>query len=358
MRLRRVEARGFRNLAPLDLPIPEGGCALLGPNGAGKTNLLEAVYYPVLFRSFRGAADAELVAFGGSGFAVELEWGAPPGRSAAATYTAATRDKRVTVDGVVERKLQRAAGQWLAVTFLPADTALAAGPPAERRQYLDRLLSLADPAYLAALAQYRAALAQRNAALRQGQLDTARAFEPPLAAAGAALVRARLAWSTTAAAGFAAEFAGLGESSAPGLSYAGKVELADAGAWGPALREAEDRDRIRGMTTVGPHRDDLKLTLGGRALRDYGSTGQQRSAAIALKLLELSTLRAARGEEPVLILDDVFAELDRGRQEKLAARLTDGGVRQALLSAPRPEEIPANLGLPVWTVEGGEVRMG
>jgi DNA replication and repair protein RecF len=356
VRLRQLRARGFRNLAPLELDVPERGMALLGPNGAGKTNLLEATYYPVLFRSFRGAADAEIAAFGGPGFTVELAWGGSPTRSAAATWVAEGRDKRVTVDGVAERKLQRAIGQWLAVAFLPADTALAAGAPGERRQYLDRLLALADPAYLAALAKYRAALAHRNAALRRNDLDSARAFEPALAAAGAVLVAARVGWAAEAAPGFTAEFAGLGEPGATTLAYAGREGLADPAAWDAAFREAEPRDRARAMTTVGPHRDDLRLSLDGRPLRDFGSTGQQRGAAIALKLLELGTLRARRGEEPVLILDDVFAELDRDRQQRLAGRLAAGGVRQVLLSAPRPEEIPPALDLPVWHVDRGAVR--
>ena len=355
MKLRRLVARGFRNLAPADLAIPPQGCALLGPNGAGKTNILEAVYYPVLFRSFRGGSDAEVAAFGGEGFSVGVEWGEAPVRSATTTYAAGTKEKRVQVDGVPERSLQRAAGTWLAVAFLPADTALAAGAPGDRRQYLDRLLSLAEPTYLAALARYRAALAQRNAALRLNQLDAARAFEPALAQAGAALVAARLRWCAGAAAEFSTEFSGLGEREVTGLAYAGRSELADVGAWGPLLREVEERDRRRGMTTVGPHRDDLRLLIGGRPLRDFGSTGQQRSAAIALKLLELATLARARGEEPVLILDDVFAELDHGRQERLAARLMGGGIRQALLSAPRAEEIPRNLELPVLRVERGVI---
>jgi DNA replication and repair protein RecF len=355
VKLRRLVARGFRNLAPADLAIPPEGCALVGPNGSGKTNLLEAVYYPVLFRSFRGAPDAEVAAFGGEGFTVEVTWGDGRERSAAATYESATRQKRVRIDDIPERSLQRAAGAWLAVAFLPTDTALAAGAPGDRRQYLDRMLSLADAAYLAALVRYRGALAQRNAALRLGRPDAARAFEPALAESGAALVRARLHWCQGASAEFAREFAGLGEREPTALAYAGRPALASAAAWEAELREAEERDRRRGMTTVGPHRDDLRLLLGGRPLREFGSTGQQRSAAIALKLLELATLRRAREAEPALILDDVFAELDHERQERLAARLADGGIRQALLSAPRAEEIPRNLGLPVWRVDAGTV---
>lgn len=355
MKLRRLVARGFRNLAPADLDLPAAGCAFVGPNGSGKTNLLEAVYYPVLFRSFRGATDAEVAATGGEGFAVEVTWGHAGERSAGATWMAASRDKRVRIDGVPERSLQRAAGAWLAVAFLPGDTALAAGSPGDRRQYLDRMLSLADPAYLAALVRYRGALAQRNAALRQGRWDAARAFEPALAESGAVLVGGRLRWCEARADDFAREFAGLGERSAPALSYAGRPALAGSAAWADELRAADERDRRRGTTSIGPHRDDLRLLLDGRPLRGFGSTGQQRSAAIALKLLELTTLSGARQEEPVLILDDVFAELDHERQERLATRLAGGGVRQVLLSAPRAEEIPRHLGLPRWRVDGGRV---
>ena len=144
MRLRRVVARGFRNLAPLDLEVPASGVALLGANGAGKTNVLEAIYYPVLFRSFRGAADAEVARFGGEGFHAEVAFGdgAAPG-TAAATWTAAGREKRLVIDGAPVATLAAAAGRWLAVAFLPSDTGLASGAPTERRQFLDRMLALA-----------------------------------------------------------------------------------------------------------------------------------------------------------------------------------------------------------------------
>ena len=357
MRLLRLVARGFRNLAPLEIAVPAEGVALLGANGAGKTNLLEAIYYPVLFRSFRGAPDVEVARFGGEGFHVEVSFGdgTHPGR-AAATWTPAGREKRLTIDDGPVKTLAAAAGRWLAVAFIPSDTGLAGGPPSERRQYLDRMLALADAGYLRSLARYRQGVTRRNAALRRGDLKGAQAFEPAIAAAGAPVVAARLAWVAARGAGFAREFAGLGEGLVAGLGYAGDEVLADPAAWTERFREARTRDQERGTTSVGPHRDDLKLTLDGRPLGRYGSTGQQRSAAIALKLLELGTLRDARGEEPALILDDVFAELDRDRQARLAARLTGGGVRQALVSSPRREELPGELKLPVWTVEGGAVR--
>lgn len=353
MRLRHVAARGYRNLADLEREAPSPGLVLLGANAQGKTNLLEAIYYPVLFRSFRGATDGQVL---GSppGFAVELHIAGGPAQTVGATYSA--RKKRITIDGEEVARLADSLGNWLAVAFLPSDVGLASGSAAERRQYLDRVLSLSDRRYLRALTGYRSALAQRNSALRQGRTDVAQAFNGPLCTAGAALVRGRLDWVARAADEFAAELDTLGEQGKASLRYRGRPELADTSAWETALAESLAEDRARSATTVGPHRDDLVLEVNGRNLRDYGSTGQQRSAAIALKLIEITSLRLARGTEPALLLDDVFAELDEERQSRLAARLLDSDQRQVFITSPRRDELPANLDLPVWVMEGGRVR--
>jgi DNA replication and repair protein RecF len=177
-----------------------------------------------------------------------------------------------------------------------------------------------------------------------------------LSTAGADLVRRRIEWVAGAAEQFAGEFECLGEVGKANIQYRGNTELADPAAWAKTLADALRDDQARGMTTVGPHRDDLVLEIGGRRLRDYGSTGQQRSAAVALKLIEIAALREARGTEPALLLDDVFAELDRDRQTRLALRLLGSGERQVFVTSPRPDELPPNLGLPVWVVEGGRIR--
>jgi DNA replication and repair protein RecF len=355
VRLRRLVARGFRNLADLECEPPPGGVAILGANAQGKTNLLEAVYYPVLFRSLRGAADQEVLRFHEAGFRVETEVIEGPAESVAATYLAAGRRKRILVDGREAERLADAVGGWLAVAFLPADVGLAAGPAAERRHYLDRLLSLADPRYLRALIRYRAALGQRNSALRQDRPELAEAFDRPLAAAGAEVTGIRARWAVAAAEQFRSELDCMGETGEARLRYRGAEELAETSAWDEALREARPADRARGMTTVGPHRDDLVLEVGGRPLRGYGSTGQQRSAAVALKLIEIATLSAARGTEPALLLDDVFAELDRERQGRLSRRLLGGGGRQVFLTAPRRDELPAELELEIWRMHEGRL---
>ncbi|MFN8651692.1 MAG: DNA replication and repair protein RecF [Gemmatimonadales bacterium] len=358
MRLTRLCTRGFRNLADPELAVPAAGAVVLGANGQGKTSLLEAIAYPVVFRSFRTAIDAELVRFDESGFRVELGFernGHP--RTIAAEYRVAGRKRKQEVDGAAVDRLVDAAGAWLAVVFAPEDVSLASGPSSGRRLFLDRTLALSDPAYLRALARYRAALAQRNAALKQGRFDLAAAFDEPLAQAGARVIARRVAWVREVGPALTASLIALGETSAESeLRYKGEAELADPAAWAPRLLRAAARDQARRMTTVGPHRDDLDLRLGGVALRSYGSTGQHRSAAIALKLLELGTIGQAAGAAPVLLLDDVFAELDGERQERLAARLLGEAKAQVFISAPRPDELPRGLGLPVWRVTAGRVE--
>ncbi len=360
MRAERIVSRGFRNFRDLDLAIPSAGAVFLGPNGHGKTNLLELLYYPVLFRSLRGARDSEVTCHGETGFELRLTLveGHSP-RELGSGFRTVGKRKRLTVDGAEPERMTDAIGHWLAVAFLPTDLHLVHGPASGRRRYLDRVLTLADRGYLRSLTRYRRALSQRSSALRQRRPDLARAFDGTLAVSGADLVRRRMKWTAQCADPFASECEGLGESTPVTMRYRGNAMLAEEGRWAEALERSAPRDAALGVTTVGPHRDDLELRLGGRSLREVGSTGQQRTAAVALKLCERATLATASGKHPALLLDDVFAELDRDRRERLAQRLVSGdggpGAPQTFITAPREDELPEAFHLEVLSVEDGRV---
>ena len=359
----RVTLRDFRNLAATDVTLPAEGLALIGENGHGKTNFLEAIYYLQILRSFRGARDVDLVRFGAPGFHVAAALGGVTARQVAVGFQRPSRRKKATIDGAEPVRLADAIGAFPAVIFSPSDAELVAGAPSERRRFLDVMLSLTSRSYLVALQRYRAALARRNAALRV--LSSARAedaiavWEPALADAGAVLWRTRRTWVRAHAAPFAALCASIGEPGASALRYVTPLDCADADVE-QRLREALARRRAldvrRGMTHAGPHRDDLELTLDGHDLRTFGSAGQQRTAAIALRLLEASTLRAAAGAEPIVLLDDPFAELDQRRTARILELLQDEGRGQTILAVPRATDIPADLTrLERWHVQNGHL---
>lgn len=349
----------------MDLEIPEPGVVIIGENGQGKTNFLESIYYLVLFRSLRGAKDRELVRFGEPGFFVGAQAGT---HRVTAGYEAATRRKKVTLDGSEVSKLSEAVGTILAVPFSPADAGLVAGGPSARRRYLDVVLSVSEPAYLGRLTELKTALKQRNAALRRGRSDEARAFDGPFARAAEYVTATRRRWVERWHERFGELCRTLGERSWAELRYRaargtdgtvgtdGTDGTDDADGWCRRLGATLDRDLHQGATTVGPHRDDLRLSLGGRDLRAYGSAGQQRTAAIALRVLEAETLAAARGAAPIALYDDVFAELDENRQARLLELIREALPGQAVVAAPRDAEVPAALfDRPRWQVAGGRI---
>jgi DNA replication and repair protein RecF len=368
--LRSLALRDFRNLARVDLTFPAQGVAIVGENGQGKSNLLEAIYYLHLLRSVRGARDVDVVRFGAPGFHVAARAEGGANHELAAGFERQGRRKRVKLDGAEPQRLSDALGALPCVLFSPADVDLVAGAPTARRRYLDILLALSSRPYLAALQRYRHALAQRNAALREvvrsgGVRAEQRiaVWEAPLAEHGAVLWRERVAWAASAGPRFAAVCAAIGEQAPVGMRYATALEPrsrdgADvAAALGVALEQKRALDVRRGLTHAGPHRDDLTLTLDGRELRAFGSAGQQRTAAIALRLLEAETLRERLGAAPILLLDDPFAELDVRRSARILDLLAEHGMGQTLLTVPRETDIPPALTqLARWSIAGGIVH--
>jgi DNA replication and repair protein RecF len=370
--LRSLALRDFRNLPRIDLTFPAAGVAIIGENGQGKSNLLEAIYYLHLLRSVRGARDVDVVRFGAAGFHIAARTEGGVNHELSAGFERQGKRKRVKLDGGEPQRLSDALGALPCVLFSPADVDLVAGAPSARRRYLDILLALSSRPYLAALQRYRHALAQRNAALREAFRNSGpraeqrvAVWEAPLAEHGAVLWRERVIWADRASGRFAAMCAAIGERAPVGMRYATTLEPASlalpevSASLASALAEKRGLDIRRGLTHAGPHRDDLALTLDGRELRAFGSAGQQRTAAIALRLLEGETLRERLGAAPLLLLDDPFAELDVRRSARILELLAEHGMGQTLLTVPRESDIPPALTqLARWSIADGVVSTG
>lgn len=364
-RLDALTVRDFRNIAHAELRCAADGIVVLGENGHGKSNLVESIAYLRLMRSQRGARDRDLIRHGEPAFHVAAEVSGVAAHRLTAAVDKQGR-KKITIDGGEPEKLTDALDALPSVSFSPRDVDLVAGSPAERRRYLDITLALTSRAYLNALRHYRGALARRNAALRdagraaRGNQATAvaavAAWEPALAEHGAVLVSHRRDWVAERGAEFARQCVAIGERGAPTLGYSST--LAEAPDVRTALREQLERQREhdvrRCLTHSGPHRDDLALELDGHDLRGVGSAGQQRTAAIVLRLLEAATHRDAKGVTPLLLLDDPFAELDRRRTGRILALLDEVGTGQCVLCVPREDEIPKQFTrLERWRVRDG-----
>ena len=371
--LERIRLRQFRNFDELELTLPPAGVAIIGDNGSGKTNLLEAIYYLEIFRSFRGAADDQLVRFGDGVFHVRGDLTSNGrGLEIGAGYELRTRKKRISVDGAEPERMADAIGRIGAVVFSPSDVAIISAGPSERRRFLDIVLSVNVPGYLGALQRYRQLLKHRNAVLRTGRADTAllAAWDEGLAEAGARVMLMRAQWVQHHAASYESKYSAISGGTRGRIRYVAGVrgleELGSEAVIRAGYRRELDRsvarDRERGVTHVGPHRDQLEIVFetrdGDVDLREFGSGGQVRSAAIVLRMIEAETIHAARGRDCVVLLDDVFAELDTPRSERILELLEAEEQGQVVLTAPKESDVRLRGGrLERWQIAAGRVSI-
>ncbi len=352
--------KNFRNYGGLEFQPAPGLSVLFGPNGAGKTNILEALVVLALTRSNRAARDEELVSMGQEAYYLRtsIERSEGPGKVEVAWEKG--RRKQFKCNGAVVPSAAGVVGRLLVVFFGPDELQIAKGAPAMRRRYLDIILSQVSPTYLHNLTQYARILGQRNKLLRSaseaGGVDLAhlKVWDDQLVEVGSWLVRrraeavARLADEARAAhAELASEKETLSVTYDPavlrkagGLATPSREEI--RAAFFSELERLRPAELARGVSLAGPHRDDLLLGLNGADLRDFGSQGQTRTAALALKFAELSFLRQETGEEPVMLLDDVLSELDESRRQALAGLLEDDR-RQAFVTTTDEAFLPATV---------------
>lgn len=381
MYVRRVELTDFRSYAKAEVDLEPGPNVLVGMNGFGKTNLVEALGYVATLGSHRVSTDQPLVRAGAERaivrcvivhdereLLVELE--IVPGKA-----------NRARLGRAPVTRAREIIGALRLVLFAPEDLVLVRGDPAERRRYLDDLLVQRQPRYAGVRADYERVLKQRNALLRTSylarkvggtggrtsDLSTLDVWDTHLAQHGADIITGRLdltaALADHLAKAYDAVSAGRGEAR---ISYDAKSWLDDGAAALAGLDRAAIEERLtvalvsarpseveRGTTLVGPHRDDVTLTLGELPAKGYASHGESWSYALGLRLAAFELLRG-EGIEPVLVLDDVFAELDTGRRERLAEMVSTAS--QVLVTCAVEQDVPASLAGARYAVGEGSVR--
>jgi DNA replication and repair protein RecF len=393
--VRHLSVADFRSYARAELPLTPGVTTLVGPNGQGKTNLVEAIGYLATLSSHRVATDQPLVRFGAEqavlrgavvrdGRETLLELELNPGRA-----------NRARLGRSPVQRPREVLGTLRTVLFAPEDLALVKGDPSERRRFLDDLLVARQPRWAGVRGDYDKILKQRNALLksaapvlrrggrrrppsdepvedaRASALHTLDVWDDHLASVGSQLLYARLRLLRDLAPYLAAAYdeVSAGQSDAR-VHYRSSLRDATSGRLAAgevpepgelraeilaSLEEVREREVERGISLVGPHRDDVVLTLGTLPAKGYASHGESWSFALGLKLAAYQLLRHDLGEDPVLVLDDVFAELDAGRRERLAAMVAD--CEQVLITAAVEADVPDDLTGTTYAVRLGEVTL-
>jgi DNA replication and repair protein RecF len=362
--VRHLGLRDFRSWAQADLELEPGRTVFVGPNGFGKTNLVEALWYSTTLGSHRVGTDAPLIRAGASR-AVVSTIVVNEGRECAVDLEiAAGRANKARLNRSPVRSTREVIGVLRAVLFAPEDLALVRGDPSDRRRYLDDLATVRRPAVAALRADYDKVLRQRTALLKSlagsrhrgdhGAMDTLDVWDSRLAEHGAELMAARIDLVNQLAPEVEKAYQLLAPASRPAaISYRTSIDAlgtdtaADTAgsdrefleaALLSALAARRNAELERGVCLVGPHRDDLELRLGDQAAKGFASHGESWSYAIALRLASYELLRT-EGSDPVLLLDDVFAELDAARRRALAA--VAESAEQVLVTAAVLEDIPA-----------------
>jgi DNA replication and repair protein RecF len=356
MHLGQLRLRDFRNYGRIDASFAPGFHLFLGDNAQGKTNILEAIYLIATLRSFRGVGSAQMVRHGQKGYFVSGKI-ATQGEHEVKIYWSA-RERNLTLDSRPVRKLTDYLGVLRTVVFCTEDLQLIKGPGRARRRFLDLLLSQTYPTYLPLLQRYTRAVRSRNALLKRPILDpqALESFSRELIAVGTELTRFRTELMP--------RFAPMAQHAYRSISNDAeelRLEYSPSVRKDFAMELAQSHARERGYrsTMVGPHRDELQLLLNDKPAAQYGSEGQKRTLAIAMKMAQAEYLTEIHGSPPVLLIDDIMGELDVRRRSGFLPLLQRAHVsRGQVFMTATEENWPEELGREVqrWRVKHGTIQ--
>lgn len=357
MRISRVECTGFRCVRSVRFEPGPGLTIIRGGNAQGKTSLLEAILFAITARSHRTTRDADLANYQDQHFRVVID---VTRKDRAVTLEASWRSgaKRFKVNGVAQERVSDILGQANVVLYAPEDITLVRGSAVYRRRFLDIALSQLSPPYLSALQQYRHALRQRNELLRSDRPDgdLIAVWDSQLARHGDVLRQSRAEFTQGLAAHAKRIYGQLAQAEVFELCYAPDIPLGES--MGNVLAKRRLHDVRRGTTTHGPHRDDIEMLIEDRPARAFGSQGQQKTAALALKLAEVEVFRTMRGEYPILMLDEALAELDGHRAQRVFKTVDSRAQCIVTTTDMTARSVPADTTAKWFEIEGGRLEKG
>ncbi|MCL2360281.1 MAG: DNA replication/repair protein RecF [Defluviitaleaceae bacterium] len=326
----QITAKDFRNLSLSYVPLSKGTNILYGDNAQGKTNILEAIYFCALGRSPRADNNRELVRFGCNEAFVRVDVNKDDASfkiDAQIQLSDTKSNKNFSIDRVAIKNTRELFGQLMVVLFSPSDLQLIKSGPAERRRFMDMEICQLSPVYYSHLRDYHRALKQRNQLLKllrkdRRQVDSLSIWDEQLKISGCKIMQTRTAFVnkiSTIAKGIHSHITESKEE----LFLTYQPNIPDPETYRKTLEKSHERDIITGTTSTGIHKDDIMFAINGVPARNFGSQGQQRTAALSAKLAEIEIMRSGGKSPPVLLLDDVLSELDGSRQKFLLTQITD-----------------------------------
>ena len=361
MHLSHLSLKNFRSYSELDLPLAPGITIFLGRNGEGKTNIVESILYMAFLSSHRTSGDLPLVKLGESAAYTRAKIQHPDREMLVELEINAEKANRARINQNPIRSQKELFGLLKCVYFSPEDMDLVRGDPTERRRFIDQILTIRSPRMAGVISDYERSVRQRNALLKtRASLTSLEPWDQQVAKFGAEIIAARLSLLTEFNPYFSKIYANISAEKPAHITYKSSIDNPSVNSQENysvlinTIMERRNQELDRGLTLVGPHRDDLILNLGDHLVKGYASHGESWSVALSLKLAAYELL-ISEGSKPILILDDVFSELDEERRTQLISLAQS--AEQTFITVAVEGDLPKDLTGTTYLVKNGSVKL-